>query len=320
MGANVTTGSTAAAAQDKQRVRSRRLSRILWISAAVVAALLIVAYFGISGYMFNKLTHPDRRAVENTPAQYAMPYEEVTFNSTVDNIPLSGWFIDSPGDKAIIMLHGRAGNRAADEALEKASVLYQNDYDVLMFDFRTHGQSGGDRYSLGVRETRDLESALDYLENKGYSEFGTYGISMGAATSLLAAPDHPEIKALLVDSPYADLPALIDKKLPDYSGLPAFFNPGVLFMGNLLYGIDFSPAKPVDILPKLGDRPIFQVYSKDGDKTVPLEQAYALQTAGASDPNFSTWAAPGSGHIDGFPNNKEEYATRMVAFFDKYLK
>ena len=87
-----------------------------------------------------------------------------------------------------------------DEALEKASILHQHNYDLLMFDLRAHGQSGSDRYSLGVWETRDLEGALNYLKDKGYSEFGTYGISMGGGTSLLAAPDHPEIKALMVDS------------------------------------------------------------------------------------------------------------------------
>ena len=95
------------------------------------------------------------------------------------------------------------------------------------------------------------------------------------------------------------------------------FNPGVLFMGKVMFGLDFSEAKPADIVAKLGDRPIFQVYSKDGDKTVPLDQHYALQAAGATDPNFSTWAAPGSGHVDAFPNNKEEYAKRMVEFYDK---
>lgn len=318
MSTNLVTDRGAVAVQEKRHVGSR-LGRVVRIITAVLVVILILAYFGVSGYMVDKLTHPDRKAIDATPTQYGMQYEEVAFNSTTDNIQLSGWFIDSPGDKVIIMLHGRGGNRAADESLDKALALHQHNYDLLMFDFRAHGLSGGDRYSLGVWEMRDLEGALNYLKSRGYSEFGTYGISMGGGTSLLLAPDHPEIKALMVDSTYADLPTLIDQKLPDYSGLPALFNPGVLLMGKVLYGLDFSTAKPGDIVPKLGDRPIFQVFSKDGDKTVPLEQHYALQKAGAGDPNFSTWAAPGSGHVDGFPNNKEEYAKRMLAFYDKYL-
>jgi pimeloyl-ACP methyl ester carboxylesterase len=281
---------------------------------------LVAAYFGISAYMVDKLTHPDRIALSATPADYRMQYEDVTFNSTVDNLQLSGWFIDSPGNRVIIMLHGRGGSRAADESLDKAQVLHEHGYDLLMLDFRGHGLSGGERYSLGVWETRDLEGALNYLKGRGYSEFGTYGISMGGGTSLLLAPAHPEIKALMVDSTYADLPALIDRKLPDYSGLPAFFNPGVLFMGKLMYGLDFSDAKPAEIVPTLADRPVFQVYSADGDDAVPFEQHYALQRSGADDPNFLVWAAPGSGHVDGFPNNREEYAKRMLSFFDTYLK
>jgi pimeloyl-ACP methyl ester carboxylesterase len=288
--------------------------------AAALVVILVLAYFGLGAYMFDKLTRPDKKALVGTPQQYGMAYENVSFNSTVDNIPLKGWFIDSPGDKAIIMLHGRLGNRSMDESLDKAVVLHAHNYDLLMFDFRDCGESGGDRYTLGVWEMRDLEAALGYMKAKGYSELGTYGISMGAATSVMVAPSHPEIKALLVDSPYADLPALIDLKLPESSGLPAFFNPGVLWMGNLIFGVDFSGAKPADTLAKLGDRPIFQVYSKDGDNSIPLDQHYAFAKAGASDPNFSTWAAPGSGHVDAFPNNKEEYSTRMAAFFEKYLK
>ena len=38
-----------------------------------------------------------------------------------------------------------------------------------------------------AQEMRDLEGALSYMKGKGYSEVGTYGVSMGAATSLLVA-------------------------------------------------------------------------------------------------------------------------------------
>ena len=122
MGTNVVADRGTVAVQEKERTKSRR-GRIVWISAGVLTLLLIVAYLGISGYMFDKLTHPERKALEGTPTQYEMQYQDVTFNSTVDNVPLSGWFIDSPGDKAIIMIHGRGGNRAADESLEKVSPL-----------------------------------------------------------------------------------------------------------------------------------------------------------------------------------------------------
>lgn len=312
--------TTSVAVQPGRRLRPR-VARVLWMGSAILAALLVVGYLGISTYTINKLSKPDRIPLVGSPADYGMTaYQDVQFNSTVDNISLSGWLIDSPGDKVVIMLHGRGGSRTADESLEKAAVLHNANYDLLMFDFRGHGLSAGDRYDLGPWETRDLAGAINFLKSKGYSEFGVYGISMGGGTALLAAPDHPELKALMVDSAYSDLQAVVERALPSEGGLPAFFTPGVLFMGNVLYGIDFSKARTQDIVPTLGDRPIFQVHSRDGDTSISLEQANALKAAGANDPNFSTWFAPGSGHVDAFPNDRQEYSTKMVAFFDKYLK
>lgn len=313
-------GTTVIAARPARHVKLG-LRRILWIAAAVVAVLLVVAYFGLCAYMADKLSRPERKALASTPAQYGLKYEDVKFGSTVDNIQLSGWLIDSPGDKAIIMLHGKDQARDLDEAfLEKASIFYREGYDVLMFDFRAHGLSEGERYALGAWETRDVAGAVSFLEGRGYSIIGTYGVSMGAAISLLAAPDLPAIKALMVDSPYADLPALLETKLPEASGLPAVFNPGSFLMGKLLYGLDFSNVKPAEALAKLGDRPVFHVQSRDGDDSVPVTEGYAIQKAGANDPNFISWLAPGKGHVHSYTNNTQEYTQRMLDFYAKYLK
>ena len=304
------------------RVRARPAwRRILLIAAVALLTILVAAYFGISAYTADKLSKPDRKALTSTPAEYGLKYEDVSFNSTVDNIPLSGWLIDSPGDKAIIMLHGKDQTRDRDEAfLEKASIFVQNNYDVLMFDFRGHGLSGGERYAFGAWETRDVAGALKFLQDRGYDTIGTYGVSMGAAISLLTAPDYPEIKALMVDSPYADLPGLLGTKIPEASGLPAFFNPGILLMARLMYGMDLSNVKPADAMANLGDRPVFHVQSRDGDDSVPVTEGYALQKAGANDPNFTSWLAPGKGHVHSYSNNKEEYTKRMLDFYATYLK
>jgi fermentation-respiration switch protein FrsA (DUF1100 family) len=124
----------------------------------------------------------------------------------------------------------------------------------------------------------------------------------------------------MVDSPYADLPALIEARLSYESGLPGFFNPGIFLMARLLFGLDFSNIKPAESLAALGDRPVFHVQSRDGDSSVPLSEGYALQKAGAADPNFTSWLAPGEGHVHSYTNNREEYTRRMLEFYTKYLK
>jgi uncharacterized protein len=313
--------STKTIATPTSRPTRVRRGRLLGILITTLAILLAGGYLGSAAYVADRLSRPVREAIVQTPDQYGLEYENVEFTSAIDNIPLRGWLLASPGDKAILMLHGRNMTRDRDEAfLEKAALFVGQGYDVLLFDFRAHGLSGGERYSMGSWETRDITGALDYLKGRGYTEFGTYGVSMGAAISLLAAPAHPEIKALMVDSPFADLQTLIETRLPQESGLPAFFNPGIFFMGKVLYGLDVATTKPVDALAQLGDRPVLHVQSIDGDEWVPLTEGYALQKAGATDPNYTFWQAPGKGHVVSYTNNKQEYTRRMLDFYKRYLR
>lgn len=299
--------------------RPRTSARTKFVRVAIVLiAILLVGYFGVSAVVADKLSHPTRNALKGTPADLGMKYEDVSFNSTVDNVPLKGWYMDSPGSKVIVMMHGRNGTRTSGDLPAIADALYKANYDVFSFDFRAHGESGGDRYSLGVWETRDVAGALNYLKSRGVQSVGTIAFSMGAATELLAAPDHPEMKAVISDSAFSDLGALMDVQLPLNSHLPSFFNPGILFMVKTLYGIDVPGTRPVDSVPKLGNRPLFIIHG-DADQLVPVEQAYQLQKAASGDPNMQFWIVHGAAHTGSYSANPQEYMSRVLAFYGKYL-
>ncbi len=312
--------TTIETTKPKARTRSTPI-RLLRIVALALVILLPIAYIAISAIVADKLSHPTRKALTSNPAALGMKYESVQFNSIPDNILLKGWYVDSPGDKVIVVMHGR--NSVRDEPgagiLDIAKGLYVHNYDLLMFDFRAHGESGGDRYSLGWWETRDVAGALAYLKGRGVNEVGALAFSMGAATELLAAPDHPEMKAVIADSAFSDLSLLLDKELPKASGLPGFFNPGILFMENLLYGIDIVSTKPEVQIAKMGDRPVLLIHSTT-DELIPESHAEALKRAGANDPNLSLWVAPGNGHVKAYKNNPDEYMRRITEFFDTNLK
>ncbi len=314
--------TTLDSTQPKTRTRTRfSLARLLRILAIALVILIIVAYVGILAVVADKLSHPTRKALTSNPAALGMKYESIQFNSVPDNVLLKGWYVDSPGNKVIVMMHGR--NSIRDDSsvgmLNIAKGLYDDNYDVLMFDFRAHGESSGDRYSLGWWETRDVSGALAYLTGRGVSEVGTLAYSMGAATELLAAQDHPEMRAIVADSAFSDLSLLLDKELPKASGLPSFFNPGILFMENALYGIDINSTKPELQIAKLGTRPVLLIHSTT-DELIPESHAETLKKAGAGDPNLSLWVAPGSGHVQGYKNNPAEYMQRVTKFFDANLK
>jgi pimeloyl-ACP methyl ester carboxylesterase len=220
------------------------------------------------------------------------------------------------------MLHGRNGRRDGEPAMDIAARLAGHGFDVFMFDFRAHGASGGERYSMGQWEVRDVEGALKYLESRGVTRVGLHTTSMGGAPGLLATLNHPEIEAIVTDSAFADLSLILEKELPKASGLPAVFNPGVYLMTKLLYGVDLQANRPAETVARLEDRPLLVIHSQeDGEgEIIPVSHAYALQKAGANNPNMEVWIAPGKGHCRAFTNNKEEYSRRMLDFYDKYLK
>lgn len=297
--------------------RRAKSTRIL-AGIAVFLALLAVVYVAISAYMTVQLTHPPHLPIDRTPAQFGLNYTDVSFSSVGDNIPLRGWYIDSPGDQVILILHGHGGNRASETDITLARPLVRHNYDVLMFDFRGHGESGDAPVSVGEHEVRDLAGAVRYLKTRGVQQVGVIGMSMGADTALNAAPDQPELAALVVDGPFADASVLLDADLPKRSGLPAWFNPGVILMGKLLYGIHLDENKPVNGLGRLGTRPVLHVHGTLDDD-IPLSQAEQFRQAGAHNPNFQQWIVADAGHTQAHARHPEEYEARVLAFFDMYL-
>ena len=60
-----------------------------------------------------------------------------------------------------------------------------NEYDVILFDFRGHGQSKGLFYWT-AKEYLDLLCIVEFA-GKSYEKIGLIGLSLGAATSIIAA-------------------------------------------------------------------------------------------------------------------------------------
>jgi pimeloyl-ACP methyl ester carboxylesterase len=296
------------------RGKKKRLARV----AAVVMLMLAIAYLGISAVVANQLWHPTRRALTTTPERYGLPYEDVQFTSMGDNIPLSGWFIDSPGRETIVLMHGSGSIRDNYISMEVSKVLFQHNYDLFLFDFRGHGTSGGQVGSIGLLETRDVAGALAYLKGRGVAEVGTLAYSMGAATGLLAAPNHPEMRAIVVDSPFADLYSIMEGQRAKTGMPPSFFNPGIILMSQVLYGINPMHNQPREAMARLSDRPILLIHSTVDD-LIPVSNAYELQKAGASNPNLEVWIAPASSHVAVFAEHRQEYLDRLIRFFDKQL-
>ena len=298
--------------------RKRRREIVL---AAAAAALL--AYLGVALFVAESVTRPYRRPLASSPAVFGLDYQDVTFPSTGDAIALSGWFLPAAGsDRVVLIVHGRNSSRTGDsgELVPHAAALVEHGYNVLAFDFRGHGESGGLRYTLGTAEQRDVLGAVAYLEERGFApaRMGFWAHSMGAATVLLAAAASPAVHTVVADSSFARLDDLLAEQLPRTSGLPGFFNPPILYFARVVFGADASIVNPEDVVAGLPPDSLFIIHA-EGDRLIPVDHAHRIAAA-AGPAVHDLWIFPGSRHDQVTAAAPDQYRERVLAFLDRRLR
>ena len=296
---------------------ARRVAAVLLSLVLVV----LVAYAVASVYLTGLATTAERHLAEGTPADLGLAYQPVTFASPLDGIELRGWYLPAGGQRAIVFVHGIHGNRwdtfhHIDDLIARH---VRAGFDVLTFDMRAHGESGGDRFTLGSKERLDLRSAVDLVVQRGIppGRIGVWAQSLGTAAALLATPDLPEVAAAVTDSALADARLLIDSELHLRTGLPPVFAPGMTLVGGRVYGIDLDAIPPEKAIPRIAPRPILLIHG-DADTRIPVEHSRRLFAA-AHNPAAELWIVPGAGHVLAFTLAPETYAARVLEFFNRSL-
>ena len=127
----------------------------------------------------------------------------------------------------VIYLHGNASSRL--EGLRTLSILLPHDINLFIVDLPGCGLSEGEYISLGYYESYDLGIIVDFLENlPGVGKIGLWGRSMGAATALIYAHRDKRIKAICMDSPFANFCRLANELTKKNISLPDFLINGAL--------------------------------------------------------------------------------------------
>lgn len=198
----------------------RRVLRTLFLLAGIVAGLVAV----ITAVFARYLISPPRVRLWVTPGELGMPYDNVQFPA-LDGLRLDGWFIPAPPGSqrkgaTVILLHGwpwnRLGTPADDllsrltgsspvELLRLAYGLHQAGFNVLMFDWRNHGQSAAaPPVTFGVEESKDLLGAIAFVKMRpevDASKLAAIGFSAGANTVLYTLSQTQEIQAAIAVQP-----------------------------------------------------------------------------------------------------------------------
>ncbi len=314
---------------------------VRWL--VVFLVVLAVAYVGIGYVVYDKLSKVTPHGgvdVNNTPANfkmtleeytdfdtsaYFMPeYEDVHFPSRQAGLNLAAWYIPGePDAPAVIITHGLNGCKCSTRPLTVAGMLHRHGFNVLVYDMREHGESDIEdgRAAIGNEEYQDLLGAWDWMiAEKGFApeRIGVWGGSLGAGTTLIAFGQETRIQAAFVDSPYSDLPVIINEEL-QRNNYPTFLQPAAIIAARLAAGDNLVAFSPQDAITNANGRPIFIVHGTD-DERINVHHTRDLATLAEQEgADVTIWLPEGVTHVMAEFALPEEYERRLVAFFEEAL-
>lgn len=248
--------------------------------------------------------------------------EKVTFEST-DGQPRGGWFVPAPDTTpgpwpAVALVYGYGGYK--EQMVGYAQLLHAGGFATLMFDMQGSGTTRGLPITLGYKERYDLSGACRYLASRGDVDpgrIGVLGVSMGAATALLAAAEEPLIKAVVSDSAYASIERMIRPGLEAFLGRAAVpFAPLIIWHAENITGAHASDIVPEYAVTELGDRPLLVIHGQD-DQLIAVESAHRIYAAAPGPKEL--WIVPNCAHADAPAVAPQEYEERVVDFFRRSL-
>ncbi|MEZ4668001.1 MAG: prolyl oligopeptidase family serine peptidase [Anaerolineae bacterium] len=324
----------------------RRRSRIVVIALVFVGLLAVVGYLAGGTLVYNRLSIVQAHCEDtdlapflaNTPASfvspsaysenmsaYAMPaYQEVTFPAREDQVTISGWYVpaqdvDETIAPSVILVHGLNDCKRYPYILMPAGMLNKAGFNVLMIDLRNHGDSQvvDGRYAGGVLEYRDVLGAWDWLVNDKHfapEKVGLFGISLGAATVLIAFGEEPRVAAAWEDSSYADINETITAEL-SRNNYPILLEGAGVLMGSVISNHNITAKSPLETMSKLNGRPLFITHGA-ADARLSVKYAYDLEAAAkANGQDVPLWIVDGSDHIRAMFEHTAEYEQKLVTFF-----
>lgn len=286
-------------------------------------AAIAVGGGGFAFYRFAQrrtraLLTPIRKPLDYRPEDCGIAVEEVSFAGPSGR--LVGWYLPATNGCTLICCHGIHDNRG--QWIRQMARLHERSgYGALMFDFCGHGDSEGNLVTYGVREADEIGAAIAYLRGRGdvaMDRLGVMGYSLGAISAVLAATKYPELRAVVIESGFADVKADIKLLFRRYTGLPAFpFATIIVALGQRAAGVQLATIRPARVIGGLSPRAVMIISDLNDElanEPYDGEQLYAA----AGEPKV-LWQVPDAGHVWAYDTRPDEWIARVGDFLDAHL-
>lgn len=298
------------------------LLTILFIIPGAIFLLLLAG----SLWLVRQALYPRKFSYEKS---YLLEVENGRFNEAEYNswekkevtIPsphgydLSGTWLPLAGsDRTIIMLHGFPYTRVG--MIKYIPLFRSRGFNVLIYDQRYFGRSGGGNTSYGFYEKDDLKAVFDWVLTRTGPQaiIGTLGESMGGATVLQHGAIDSRPAFIIADSCYAELEEAMAIRLRNEYHLPAF---PLLDLGAALLpvfgGFTLTQASPERAAAAL-EMPVLFVQSLE-DQEVPAahgRRLFAAKQRGLR----RLYLAPDAGHVEAVWRNRAAYDREVGEFLN----
>lgn len=225
-------------------------------------------------------------------------------------------YLHKGGNSFLISLHGYKGNAMNN------SVLYRHmaalGYSILVPDMRGYGKSGGKWIGMGGFESRDLISWIAYVKERCKdARIAIHGVSMGAATVMMAAGENPDgVIAAIEDCGYSDLYDEFSLQLKAMFHLPTRPILDIISLWcRIRLGFTFKSVSPASEVTKT-HIPMLFIHG-EADDFVPLWMCPRCYESHNGEKEV--WIAEDARHAESMMRHRTEYQKRCSEFIERYM-
>jgi fermentation-respiration switch protein FrsA (DUF1100 family) len=302
---------------------------IFWFSfgAFVLALLFVFAMFILPVIAVRLILVREKAGAPLSPSEeekekswIETKNSEIVQISSADGLLLSGYYLEAggaSGGDTVIIAHGYRGE--AKQMGSYARFFYEAlGFSVLLPDARAHGKSQGTYIGFGWPERLDYLRWIDLALKRGAGHIVLFGVSMGAATVMMAAGEKlpPQVRAIIEDCGYTSafdqVCHVIRRK---YRIKSDWLTRRSSKAAKRSAGYSFEEASAVDQLKKT-KVPVLFIHGEDDD-FVPFPMVQTLYDACASEKELYT--VKGAGHGFSYEIASGEYENRIRQFIKKHL-